>query len=270
MTWLKMTRRALYLMQGGGSKYLEKVDLDVHNLAKNEYKLDVPLHWFQGTDAPRRMAIETDENHPEPEPATGESVLDTYDRVITTQQWGARPRSIQPQTDPQYIVIHHTAHKANPNPPNDDSRRTQAGGEQLARTFQRVHIDINGWHDSGHNFLNTTGGFLLEGRHGSLAAVIRGNSVRSAHARSTPGKLAGGNLSPGIENEGNFSNFQMVPQQWNSLVDLCAAICKSCNIDPNNIRGHREFTATECPGQWLFSQLPRLRQEVRDRLARDR
>ena len=55
-------------------------------------------------------------------------------------------------------------------------------------------MDGFGWADSGQNFLNTTGGFLLEGRQGTLDAIKQGLCVRSAHA-GTPK----GNESPGIE-----------------------------------------------------------------------
>ncbi|HEY9649249.1 MAG TPA: N-acetylmuramoyl-L-alanine amidase [Coleofasciculaceae cyanobacterium] len=179
--------------------------------------------------------------------------------VISAKDWGAKPpKQWSPETRPQYLVIHHTA---TPNSPNDLSKGTVEGARNLARSLQKAHMDGFGWADSGHNFLNTTGGVLLEGRNGSLDAIKRGRCVRSAHAGS-----AKGNESPGIENEGTFITYQMSAKQWNSLVELCASICSSCKIDPDNIRGHRDFSPTQCPGDWLYSQLPRLRQEVRKRL----
>lgn len=185
-------------------------------------------------------------------------------KVITTSEWGATPAGPFNKTVPKFIVIHHTT---NPNPPNDISKGTIEGGKQLARNIQNFHMKGNGWSDSGHNFLNTTGGILLEGRHGTLDAVKQGMCVQSAHARQDGNRLAGGNQSPGIENEGNFMTFQMGQKQWASLVELCVSLCDSCNIDPKNIRGHREFSNTDCPGDWLFSQLPRLRQEVAAKLG---
>ena len=180
--------------------------------------------------------------------------------VISTKEWDARPpKQWAAETRPQYIVIHHTA---SPNPPNDASKGTLTGAKNFARSIQKAHMDGFGWADSGHNFLNTTGGFLLEGRHGSLNAIKKGRSVRSAHAGNDKG-----NESPGIENEGTFTTYQMNAQQWNSLVDLCVSICSSANIDPDNIKGHRDFSPTQCPGNWLYSQLPRLRNEVRQRLG---
>ncbi|MCF4966903.1 peptidoglycan recognition protein family protein [Nostoc sp. CMAA1605] len=185
-------------------------------------------------------------------------------KVITTEEWGAISARSFERTVPKFIVIHHTN---NQNPPNDSSKGTVEGGKKLARDIQKFHIDGNGWSDSGHNFLNTTGGVLLEGRHGTLNAVKQGMCVRSAHAKQDGNRLAGGNQSPGIENEGNFMTFNMGQKQWDSLVELCVSLCESCNINPKNIRGHREFSNTDCPGDWLFSQLPRLRQEVADKLG---
>jgi len=178
--------------------------------------------------------------------------------VVRTEEWGARPptQSFEEQT-PRFIVIHHTV---TPNPPDDASAGTLEGAKELARSIQSYHMDRNGWADSGHNFLNTTGGFVVEGRHGSLAAIQRGRCVQSAHT-------IGANDSPGIENEGDFSTHAMGAVQWNSLVALCTFICDACQLDPEAIRGHRAFDATECPGDWLDAQLPRLQQDVRERQA---
>jgi hypothetical protein len=188
-------------------------------------------------------------------------------KVVTAAAWGARPPvpgtfPFQ-RTIPRYVIVHHTD---NPNPPNDASRGTIEGALRLARSIQTSHMDKRGWSDSGHNFLNTTGGFVLEGRHGSLDAVKQGDCIQSAHAAQDPGKLANGNQSPGIENEGNFMTFQMGQKQWDSLVELCASLCDSCKISPLNIKGHRDFSDTDCPGDWLYSQLPRLRKQVADKL----
>lgn len=186
-------------------------------------------------------------------------------KVITTAEWGARAaRATFARTTPRYVIVHHTD---NPNPPDDPSQRTIEGGIRFARSIQRSHMDENGWSDSGHNFLNTTSGLILEGRHGSLSAVKQGFCVQSAHAAQDPGKLANGNQSPGIENEGNFMTFTMRQQQWNSLVELCSSLCSSCEISPLNIKGHRDFSDTDCPGDLLYNQLPQLRKEVADRLG---
>lgn len=185
-------------------------------------------------------------------------------KVVTTAEWGARPAKASfSRTIPRYVIVHHTD---NQNPPKDSSQGTIEGATRFARDIQKFHMDGNRWSDSGHNFLNTTGGFILEGRHGSLDAVKQGFCIQSAHAAQDAEKLANGNQSPGIENEGNFMTFQMGQKQWDSLVELCASLCASCNVSPINIRGHRDFSNTDCPGDWLYSQLPRLRKQVADKL----
>ncbi|WP_272129043.1 peptidoglycan recognition protein family protein [Spirulina sp. CS-785/01] len=264
MAWLKLTQKALYLMQGGTNQYLQKVDLQPHNPEREQYRFNVPVDWFQSlNNPPQSMIVSLEEG--EPQPVTPETPLaSTLDRVITTQEWNAEPpREDFERTIPKYIVIHHSAHR---NPPHAVSEGTEEGAKELARSIQKDHLYGRNWSDSGHNFLNTTGGYLLEGRQGSLEAVMEGKSVRSAHAKQDDALLSGGNSSPGIENEGNFMSFEMVETQWNSLVELCAAICHACNITADNIRGHRDFSNTQCPGDWLYNQLPRLRQAVRERL----
>ncbi|MEM7592514.1 MAG: N-acetylmuramoyl-L-alanine amidase [Cyanobacteria bacterium P01_A01_bin.83] len=197
-------------------------------------------------------------------------------KVISTKDWGARPTKNNVRfrrTNPRYIVIHHTA---SANPPDHASKGTEAGAKQYARNIQTFHMNEpnsrprgNGWSDSGHNFLNTTAGILLEGRHGTLDAVKQGQCVQSAHAAKQGNRLSGGNQSPGIENEGTFMTHKMEAKQWNSLVELCVALCKSCDINPANIRGHRDFSNTACPGNWLYAQLPKLRKQVADKLGVD-
>jgi hypothetical protein len=79
--------------------------------------------------------------------------------------------------------------------------------------------------------------------------------------------LAGGDSCPGIENEGDFNEEVMEEVQWNSLVELCASLWSSCEINPVTIRGHRDFSNTERPGKWLYGQIERLQDEVRTKLA---
>lgn len=186
--------------------------------------------------------------------------------VIGCDEWGAAPAKVNAfeRTTAKWVVVHHSDH---PNPPHAVSGGTLTGAFTLARDIQRDHMVNRGWYDSGQNFLNTVGGFLLEGRHGSLQAVKAGQGIQSAHAPHQAGKLTGGNDSPGIENEGNFMTFEMGAQQWSSLVDLCASLCSSLHLPPTSIKGHRDFKATLCPGDWLYSQLPRLRLEVAGRLG---
>jgi hypothetical protein len=161
---------------------------------------------------------------------------------------GAAPAKSTPRTSkPRYVVIH-------PHGFSSNIRRHRGWCQSLARSIQQTHFR-RGWIDSGHNFLVSSSGICLEGRHGTVYAIERGKCVLSAHA-------PGANDSPGIECEGQFSKVAMGDKQWHALVKLVTAICKLTGIASSNIKGHRDFNKTECPGNWLYNQLPRLRAEI--------
>lgn len=43
--------------------------------------------------------------------------------------------------------------------------------------------------------------------------------------------------------------------QYNSLISLCAYLCKKYNISPNNIVGHKDYYDTDCLGTILYNRL---------------
>ena len=97
--------------------------------------------------------------------------------IITTDQWGARPAKVKPVyvSRPKRIIFHHTAgHHPEISVPRDESR---AEAIAYARAIQRFHMDVNGWNDSGHNFLVCRNGLILVGRHMSLPAIKKGRMV---------------------------------------------------------------------------------------------
>jgi lysozyme len=55
MTWLKLTSKALYLMQGNTECYLDKVDLKTR--PSGEFELTVPIDWFQMGNVPGEMVV---------------------------------------------------------------------------------------------------------------------------------------------------------------------------------------------------------------------
>ena len=55
MTWLKLTAKALYLMEN--DKYLEKQDLIQSRVAPEQYKLDFPRNWIVGVDQPNNLIV---------------------------------------------------------------------------------------------------------------------------------------------------------------------------------------------------------------------
>lgn len=178
--------------------------------------------------------------------------------IASCATWGARPPSSPLTiigTNPDKILVHHT----------DTANSTdysQAHAYALARSIQNYHMDSNGWSDTGQHFTVSRGGFITEGRHNSLSKLTAGSGmVVGAHC---PGQ---NDKAIGIENEGTYMTVTPPAALYNKLVDLCAYICQQYGIAATRIYGHRDFLATDCPGDVLYSMLPQLRTDVAAKLA---
>ncbi|SDX10809.1 Putative peptidoglycan binding domain-containing protein [Amycolatopsis xylanica] len=175
-------------------------------------------------------------------------------RIYTCTEWSARPPAAPITVEnhrPTYIVVHHTVDPGNV----DDYSKAHAFW--AARAIQNFHMDTRGWIDTGQQFTNSRGGYVMEGRHRSLE-VLRGGT------KHVQGANVGNHNSEciGIENEGLYSTEDVPGALWNSLVQLVAYMAQQYAIDPEFIKGHRDFNSTECPGQVLYDRLPELRDEV--------
>jgi hypothetical protein len=175
-------------------------------------------------------------------------------RIYRTSEWHAR-KPDQPievlNHPPTYILVHHTYDPGN----SEDFSLGRAF--RVARKIQHFHMDLQHWGDTGQQFTNSRGGYLMEGRHHSLAAVRSGyQHVVGAHVANHNSTCLG------IENEGDYRYIQPPLAQWESLVELIAWIAYQYGLPVSSIRGHRDFRATECPGDALYSRLPELRADV--------
>ncbi len=54
MTWIKLTSKALYLMDG--DRYLNKVDLESRP-NPNEQSIDLPISWFKSPERPTGIVV---------------------------------------------------------------------------------------------------------------------------------------------------------------------------------------------------------------------
>ncbi|MFD8143920.1 N-acetylmuramoyl-L-alanine amidase [Streptomyces sp. NPDC059708] len=180
--------------------------------------------------------------------------------IADCSAWGARPPST-PVTlvpaPPHKIIVHHTA-----TPNVTDYSQTQAF--QLARSMQNWAMDDNHWIDTGQHFTVSRGARVVEGRHNSAAALGGGTqTVEAAHC-------AGQNtIAIGIENEGTYTSVDPRGEQYAALVELCAHICAQYGLRAYQIYGHRDFNATQCPGDRLYALLPQLRRDVAARIGGD-
>lgn len=181
--------------------------------------------------------------------------------IIPTAEWGAKSPTVAidlSEYRPKYLVIHHMASANN-------VATTKAAAYKIARDCQGWHL-ANGWGDTGQQFSVSRGGYILEGRHGSLKALRGGqNFPIGIHARGA------NDQSVGIETEGNFTSGLPPAAQWKALVQLAAYICAQYKIPTSRIIGHRNVqgSSTACPGDTLYAELPRFRREVAKVLGGD-
>lgn len=177
--------------------------------------------------------------------------------IANCDTWGAaapkEPITVL-TTRPNKILVHHMA-----NANTTDYSVTQA--YRMARSCQQSHFN-RGWIDTGQQFTISRGGYVMEGRHRSLE-VLRGGTqhVRGAHCDGQ------NDVAVGIENEGTYTSAQPPQALYNQLVALCAYICQQYNIPSREIYGHRDFNATQCPGDQLYAMLPKLRSDVAARIG---
>src|SRR5690606_6745079 len=133
---------------------------------------------------------------------------------------------------------------------------------KLARDCQDLHIDGNGWSDTGQHFTISRGGYVLEGRRGSLAQLESGgNQIISAHCPGENGR------SIGIEHEGTYIDVLPPDALLDSSVRLCVAICEQYDLRAWDIFGHWDFRATQCPGIAFYGLFPQLRRRIARKLG---
>jgi hypothetical protein len=147
----------------------------------------------------------------------------------------------------EFIVVHHSA-----------------GGSGNVDIFRKEHLALN-WADVGYHFV------ITNGRGGPDGEIQPGRDAnyQGAHCPALNSKSLGvclvGNFQPGAK----LRSGQSIPldkpteKQLQSLIRILAAICRVEKLDPlTAIVGHREYTATDCPGDDLFKLLPEIRKQV--------
>jgi N-acetylmuramoyl-L-alanine amidase len=183
----------------------------------------------------------------------------TPPRVYTRAEWNARPPAgtiTYLDRQPDHIVVHHTAGA-------NTTDYSLAAAFRCSHWIQDLHMDQNGWIDSGQQLTISRGGYLMEGRARSLEAIRNRDHVLGA-------QTAGHNdHTIGIENEGIYVTASVPTALFSSLVVTCAWLCDVYRLNPYQaIVGHRDYVSTTvCPGDVLYGRLPELRQKVATRLS---
>jgi hypothetical protein len=181
-------------------------------------------------------------------------------RIYAAWEWGSSWRDTRrlKRREAEGATLHHTA-SANAQVLADPVRE-RGRCFALARAIQADHLR-RGYADSGHHFLVTRSGLILEGRRGSLDLARKGLVIAGAHA----GDNAANTLTFGVECEGLYSHEAPPDALWDALVELAAYLSMWGGYQAAAIEGHRHYKATQCPGDRLAARLPSLRLEVKEK-----
>ena len=199
--------------------------------------------------------------------------------IITRAQWGANEALRHPgqtyNSVVQKIIVHHTG------TPNDI---TNYAGLCRGIFQSEVANTQEGYIDIAYNWLIDPRGNIYEGRWAQNyqpgvphTGELRGANVQGAHA------IYHNIDTIGIALMGTYDAIGPSPAMINGLVTLLAWKCARWGIDPNgrgiyhasngafenlfNICGHRDTSATDCPGQRMEPLLPAVRAQTAARLG---
>ncbi len=151
--------------------------------------------------------------------------------IRTREEWGAAKIRADhvPMTPITSITVHHSAMPA----------PSSYGTVGQLKQIQDIHTQDKGWADVGYHFLIDPTGRVWEGRR---------LMYQGAHAG---GAANIGNV--GVCLLGNFENHNAPQAQLEGLSSLVEALRGQFDIAKSEVRTHREWKATACPGAHLHS-----------------
>jgi len=193
--------------------------------------------------------------------------------IVSRQGWGADES--WRRSEPSYSstlkagILHHTA---------GSNSYTREQSPAVLRGDYYYHTKVNGWSDLGYNYVVDRYGTIYEGRYGGITSNVLG-----AHA-------GGFNTSTfGVSIMGDFTDGMPPKAARDAVVRLVAWRQDLAGIDPlgttvltsagssrysagvqvrlNTLAGHRDVSATACPGDALYPQMSSLRRRIAERIA---
>src|SRR5262245_61371616 len=184
--------------------------------------------------------------------------------IVTRAEWGANPLQGTPVPQPNYrfLTLHHAA---------GFSASNVAEGKAQVKRIQQLHQEGNGWADIGYHFLIDAAGNIYQGRPylQDIPLSQKPSLIVGAHVAGQNTGNIGVCLLGCFHPEANAStcNDVLTLSIETPLVQLLAFLSVSYGMVPTNIKGHKDFTSTACPGSNLYPRLPEIRQLVQHSLA---
>jgi hypothetical protein len=178
----------------------------------------------------------------------------------------------------QTLTVHHTAGA------NDDPDPAAT-----VRAIYYYDAITQGWGDMGYHLLIDEAGRVYEGRWSGDDDIPVFGPDKDANGHPqvvTAAHIAGWNSgNVGVVLLGDFTSVQPKPAALNALENVLAALSEVCVLDPlgitnyvnpvsgvtktvDTVSGHRDWAATECPGNTFYPNLPAVREATACRLPK--
>lgn len=182
----------------------------------------------------------------------GESLLDRVKPdIVTRQHWGAKePAFAMSPHLPRFITVHHTAVRQQPKVSVVQKMRN-------LQTFSQTEAHLPTgrrkpeWADVPYHFYIDCAGRIAEGRNMDYAGDTNTPYNPTGHIQ--------------VVLEGNFEAEEPSHQQLRSLEQLALWLALMRDIGVSDIKGHKDYVATACPGKNVHAKLPELRKWVADK-----
>lgn len=178
-----------------------------------------------------------------PEPIQNQSRQMGSLEVRSRGSWGAG-RINQGDIDPmglvQRITVHHTALLP--------GMKSKSDAEFVNHVY-KYHTKQKGWADIGYHYLIGRDGHLYEGRL---------EKYQGAHAGKNNNER---NL--GVALIGDFNQKSPSSNQLRTLEVFLREKMSEYGVSPNKVFGHKDLKATECPGDFLYRDLQKLKSRMK-------
>jgi hypothetical protein len=187
--------------------------------------------------------------------------------VASRTKWGCPDGQTSPRWTPQqttvtHLVVHHTV-----------DANTATDWPAVVRAIWQFHTFTRGWGDIGYNYLVDPRGRVYEGRAGGAGVI---GAHFSCANTNTLGVALLGTFTTALPTEAAMISVERVlwwEAKRHAIDPVGASVHTPTRLTLPHISGHRDSnpttaptacpSATECPGDALYLQLPELRARVR-------
>lgn len=185
--------------------------------------------------------------------------------ITTRAGWGADEslrESAFAYTDMvKTVFVHHTA---------GGNNYACSEAPALIRGIYRYHVVSQGWRDVGYNFFVDKCGTIYEGRAGGVDKPVQGAHTAGFNHNSMGVALLGsyGGTAPPAQavdavaqlTAWKLGLYNLNPKGSRNRTSMGGGLyAKGVTVKMDNVSGHRDGFATECPGEKLYAQLPTVR-----------